>query len=1091
MIKEIFTTGIIMQRHRGVTMCFWLLGALALALGGLTAAGAAEQTGEREKQMLDREFEFASGLIKLQLPEYAESVVNKVLLLYPNESDRANVIRAEALIARRRFKQAEDIVAAMPKESPKAQAIMLALADGYYQINNMERCRGLYNAFFQQYTNRVPTDPDLLRFYRDAAYKFGQMLAHQNEPRAAAEIYELVLQVLADKEMLRQIRLEQAELLLISARSAAGADREALIRRAESNCTEVVWGATDIWFGRAIIGMSQIEIYRNHKDQARELLKANIRMMKAMDEEIKQRDYPISESPYAGARSQLGGLYLEEADILVGTRAPREAEALSYFERAEAELEAIWDLIVRLNQRDQTIAKDAAGRASLSGSTSQRQKPFEDIAAAFKKFEDALAAAGANGWDAATTEQANKLKEKTRAVATKIADYKKDLGVTPTAEMALGDDFKGWSYLKYAQSFLVGEEQRKQRATELYVEALQEFYNVFIGYPGTDWSQQSSAKVTLLKEKLKQLTGKDVNIEIGQGGKEKIALVAFKEGQSLFSRKEYAKAVDQFLKGLNDAPESDQSIVALANLMECYAALRDTVHVKMMAHYLCERFTTRPDAAQSLLRIGRIYFDEKNLEVYAFIYDQYLKSFPNHSSAPIILYSLGEQRWMVKDYEGAIEYYKRITKNYVKTVYFVKALNRIGWSHYLAKNYPQAVAGFTAYLAEAQPSSEKAQAKLCLADACQQMGQFTNALTNYRELAEWLAAKDTDTVNVKYAQNASELAKNQEVLEQATYFQAFCTSRIGDTPEQLAASRKQAAELYRKFVEQFPSSKMAPAALSSLGAVLLGDGKSDEAAKAYEQLSAKYPESDAGQNAKYAMIRSLLEIEQKDKARQVFAEMMAQADKYPVAQFARLAQLMLERSEYESAVQAFNQVIKMSTDKADIERSLYGLGEAYTAMKRYEDAAKNLNDLVVQYPRSGLFYKARFMLGSALEKMDKLDEAMEVLREVFSRASDQKLINQATIALAGIQLARGDKNGALASYQRIVLLGKADDEDTRPLYREALAKSIPIFLEMGRWQDVLENCDLYTTYFPAGEQIVEVRKWREKAIMSRTTAGGQ
>ena len=73
---------------------------------------------------------------------------------------------------------------------------------------------------------------------------------------------------------------------------------------------------------------------------------------------------------------------------------------------------------------------------------------------------------------------------------------------------------------------------------------------------------------------------------------------------------------------------------------------------------------------------------------------------------------------------------------------------------------------------------------------------------------------------------------------------------------------------------------------------------------------------------------------------------------------------------------------------------------------------------------------------------------------------------------------------ALASYQRIVLLGNSDDPATRPIYEKALASSIRILVDMGHWQEAIENADQYLLKFPSGDSIVDVRKWRANAAMS-------
>ncbi|MFH0878351.1 MAG: hypothetical protein V2A34_01425, partial [Lentisphaerota bacterium] len=125
---------------------------------------------------LDREFQFASGLVELGFPDFADKVVQQVLRLNPDQKDRAKLIQAEILISRRKFTEAEALVNELGVSNPKAQAISLALAKKYNQIGEIGKAKDLYNNFFKQYEGKIPTDPDLLRFYQESAYQFGQML---------------------------------------------------------------------------------------------------------------------------------------------------------------------------------------------------------------------------------------------------------------------------------------------------------------------------------------------------------------------------------------------------------------------------------------------------------------------------------------------------------------------------------------------------------------------------------------------------------------------------------------------------------------------------------------------------------------------------------------------------------------------------------------------------------------------------------------------------------------------------------------------------------------------------------------------------
>lgn len=1078
----------------------WRFGLITSALVMVFASTSFSQE-TNTNALLDRELEFASGLIrKLSMPDLAEKALDQLEVTYPESKDRMTVIRAEALIARRRFKQAEALVQDMPKDNPKAQAIMLVLADGYFQIGETERTRLLYVEFFNRYTNAAPSDPDLRRFYKDSAYKFGQMLAMRNDPLAAAKMYDKMIPLMGaeDRDQVRQLKLEQAELLLRGARTMpVNAERTAFLKKARANCDEVVWGGMDLWFGRAITALAQADLIEGYDEKAIDLLEKNMAMLKKADEKLAESGM-ITESPFAGARSLAGAIYKDRADLLTNTRELREAEALRFLERAAAGYESLWKLIIRVNQRDGNLLEQARKNKTtitLPGSATQRQDAYAGYEKAAQQFLELLGKLENDGWTEPVAERKNKLKERAQKMLAELTAYDKALGATVQPDLLIGPAFSSTKDMARGLEYLAPDADRTKQAVGLYVKALTEYYNVFAGYPGSDWSTVASEKVAQIKERLKTLTGQEITIEAKKGGREKIAKVVIKEGHSLFGRKEYAKAAEQYVKALNDYPEGEEPVGALGNLMACDFNMNDIHSVKMTAYYLGERFGGNPLAAQSFLRVGRLYFEAKNREMVSFMYEQYLESFPDHVSAPDILFMLGEQRWKTQDYEGAVLYYKRLTQRYPKTQRFLQAMNRIGWAYYLRSDFKMAIDGFSAYLAEAQAGSEKAQAKLCLADSYRQTGDLTNALANYQELSRWL-----DNNGGPYSDSVEAMRKNEDIHQQAMFFVAHCKALASVAGPDGAAAHQESVALFRKFVDEFPGSALAPTALSSMGAVLLGDAKSAEASAVFNELSEKYPKSEAGQNAKLAMIRSLIEIGQAPKAREVLSDMIRDSDKHNSEQYLRAGLLFQDKGDNESAILALRKMIeKYDADASDTssargdneQRGFLALGQAQNAFGKHEDSAASLKRLLAKYPKSPLFFQASFVLVGDYKESGKNDEAMGILRDIFERSSDQKLITRATIELASLQKAMGDSNGALASYQRIVLLGKVDDPDIRPYFRTALIQSTALYREAGKWKDVIENSDLFTADFPTGEGGADIRRWRAEAIMKLSMGGGK
>lgn len=89
------------------------------------------------------DFMFVSHLTQAGFADYAQQVIREIEKKYPAAQERIQVARAEVLIARRKYAEAEAVAEALPPDSPKAQAIKLKLADAYFKSNQSDKAKGL------------------------------------------------------------------------------------------------------------------------------------------------------------------------------------------------------------------------------------------------------------------------------------------------------------------------------------------------------------------------------------------------------------------------------------------------------------------------------------------------------------------------------------------------------------------------------------------------------------------------------------------------------------------------------------------------------------------------------------------------------------------------------------------------------------------------------------------------------------------------------------------------------------------------------------------------------------------------------------
>jgi len=863
------------------------------------------------------------------------------LMKHPDQKDRAKLIRAQILISKRKFAEAEAIVAEMPKDSPKAQAITLALAGKYYQINELDKAKKLYETFFSQFHGKTPTDPDLKRFYMDAAYQFGQMLERAEDYKGAVKAYNRVLATNPERAAKRNLQADQAALYLKIAEEDEN-NQEKYIGRALGICNELQWQGMDIWFGHSIIIMARAELIRGDKAKAQAVLKDNMDILKEVDKFIKDQGLPMGVSPMAGARFMLAELYDDQ------------------------------------------------------GQSFARKK----------------------------------------------------------------DDEKAIEYLS---------------------KALGEYINVFAKYGGSDWGPEAGIRSKALMDQLETQYGKTINIDLGKYADE-AAATQLRLADTLFIDKKYPEAREQYLKVLNDYPETETVPIALGNLTECYMQGEDTLYAKMVAEYLGERFPENDNAAASLLKLGKLYFDAGNEDMFMYVYEVYLEGFPEHQKAPAILFTLAAMRKKAGDTKKSSEYLERLVEGYPDDQYYIKALSSIAWDYYLSKNYEKAIPSLKKYIEATQPGFDRAQAQFCLADAYKQTGDTKNALLSFVALLKWLRPEDSE-----YDVSADDAEKNDGLQENATFYIGYCYGLMKEPVDSIPKYKAKAIQFYQLFLRDYPDGELGSKAMNGMGTIQLSLDQFDAAVSTFNDLAVKYPDSNEGKNALYSLIRSAMEVEKYDVARNALQKMLNDPKAYSPNEFLRVGQLMLNAGLYPETLQAFELVTTTSQEREHLERALFGMGSAYFEMGDYAQAAGTMDALMTRYPKSGLFYDAKFVMGEAYRETGDLDKATAAMTDVMKYAEDALRINQASMNLGQIQRAQENNIAALASFQRVALLAP-DTPELRPVIRQCLLDSVVLSMDLERYQDAEEICEQFLEQFPDDEKVAEIRKLKGEVKMKASMA---
>jgi tetratricopeptide (TPR) repeat protein len=115
-----------------------------------------------------------------------------------------------------------------------------------------------------------------------------------------------------------------------------------------------------------------------------------------------------------------------------------------------------------------------------------------------------------------------------------------------------------------------------------------------------------------------------------------------------------------------------------------------------------------------------------------------------------------------------------------------------------------------------------------------------------------------------------------------------------------------------------------------------------------------------------------------------------------------------------------DQVLSRYGSSRAAPKALYYRGLALTGLKKPEDAAKALQDLVTRYPDDFLAPMARFQLGRVKEQAGNAAEALALYQTLAEDAQGIFPKEEGLMGVARCQEALGRKDDALKTYRKVV-----------------------------------------------------------------------
>lgn len=443
--------------------------------------------------------------------------------------------------------------------------------------------------------------------------------------------------------------------------------------------------------------------------------------------------------------------------------------------------------------------------------------------------------------------------------------------------------------------------------------------------------------------------------------------------------------------------------------------------------------------------------------------------------------------------------------------YQAAAWYALGWTHFRRSRYEDAAYAFQAFLDRRRVSDDEEgfvsyrnDALLRLADSYYALKQYVNAIRTYRlvgdqggDYAQYQIAQAFDHAGEAYEAVSAfrellEFHPGSEWAQEARYSMGHIFFRNQDYDQAIAE--------YAALLRNWPRDPLAAKAQYGVGDALFNAGRTDEAVAAYRVVLEEYAGSAYVSDAAAGVQIALLSTGDAEAAAAFFDEFAEQHPDSPILEELRFrrAETDLQSGRTDEALAGLLDFLEQGQNEYLRSEAHYYLGtileereepeeaiphfariiEEYAGSERFPDAAARLGRLYLQSERPpealDMFRllesdsdenprriaEARYGQGMALLRLNRTEEAEQLLRDAVDAAPDAAETHPAYLGLARVYQEAGRREEAEPLYRHVARSSR-DEAGAEALYRLGV-----LFRETGQAEEALEELGRLPVLFP-------------------------
>jgi len=414
------------------------------------------------------------------------------------------------------------------------------------------------------------------------------------------------------------------------------------------------------------------------------------------------------------------------------------------------------------------------------------------------------------------------------------------------------------------------------------------------------------------------------------------------KGFALLNRERYDEALKQYDAiidaDLTNTNTDDARLVSAARLYRpvClkHSGRREEARKELSALAIRSDFAY---TAQALVELGQMQYEDGNFDEARKTLERALRENPEPMTSVRAQMLLGETCVQAGFYSVALRAFdkteqlaeqtpSRLLPN--KSLYVLNARLKRGVAMVGAKQYREAIAALSKFLAQFPDAEGRDEAAFWLAEAYYEADLLTNAETAFQTFLKTYP--------------------HSHRVEAAWYGLGWTQFRTRQFTE--------AAGTFTRMLREFPQSEYALDVLTRKGDGHYLTKQYRPAADAYRQASRINPKSAQGEYAAFQLGQCLYRLQDFDQAA---SEMERFVKRYPNSTLADEASYLIgwmhfQQRRYEDAATQFNILVEQYPDGTSAPRGYYAMGDALFNMGKYDAAIASYKTVADRFPSSPL-----------------------------------------------------------------------------------------------------------------------------------------